>query len=413
MEHLRFQTELLAPAGNLEKLKFAVLYGADAVYIGGHQFGLRSKAGNFSMEDMQEGVHFAHSHGAKVFVVTNIIAHNSDFEGLEAYLKTIDEIGVDAVIVADPAIVEFCKRVTPNMEIHLSTQASTTNAKAVQFWGNEGVKRVVLAREVSMEEIKSIKQSVHDVEIEAFTHGAMCSSYSGRCVLSNHMTNRDANRGGCAQSCRWKYDLYEDGDEQLDAKATSLLQNDDEYFTMSSKDLSMIEHIPDMIRFGVNSLKIEGRMKSVHYVATVVGTYRKVIDAFLANPDGFEFKQEWKEEIMKAATRGTSTAFFYDKPTDEAQIFGQPPKMEKFDFAGLVMDFDVESGIALIEQRNSFQVGQEVEFIGSRRENFTQIIEEMWSDKGEVISGTNVPMQKVRVMVSQPVKPYDIMRKSM
>lgn len=405
--------ELLAPAGNLEKLKFAVLYGADAVYIGGQKFGLRAKAGNFSIEDMKEGVAFAHQHGAKVFVAANIIAHNEDFAGMEEYFRTLYEIGIDAVIIADPAIIDVCKQAAPNLEIHLSTQASTTNWKTVKYWADEGVKRIVLAREVSMEEIREIKRNV-DVEIEAFIHGAMCISYSGRCVLSNHMTNRDANRGGCAQSCRWKYDLFEDGiDEEKGISHTEipLFSEDDESFTMSSKDLCMIEHIPEMIEAGVDSLKIEGRMKTIHYVATVVGAYRKVIDAYMEDPDNFVFKQEWLEEIYKAANRPLTTAFYYHNPTEEDQIFGQPPKMASYDFAGLVLDYDETTGLATIEQRNHFAVGQEVEFFGPKMDNFIQIVEALWDEEGNPIDAARHPLQKVKMKVKQPVKPYDMMRK--
>ncbi|NGQ95887.1 U32 family peptidase [Brevibacillus sp. SYP-B805] len=412
----RKKPELLAPAGNLEKLKFAVLYGADAVYIGGQKFGLRSKAGNFTYEDMKEGVAFAHAHGAKVFVAANIIAHNEDFEGMEEYFRTLYDIGIDAVIIADPAIVEVCKQAAPHLEIHLSTQASTTNWQAVSFWANEGISRVVLAREVSMEEIRQIKKYT-DVEIEAFIHGAMCISYSGRCVLSNHMTNRDANRGGCAQSCRWKYDLFEEAEEedtetpQIGKTELPMFSEEDDSFTMSSKDLCMIEHIPEMIEAGVDSLKIEGRMKTVHYVATVVNTYRKVIDAYCEDPEGFVFKPEWMDEILKAANRPVTTAFYYGSPTEQDQIFGVPPKMAKYDFAGLVLDYDEKTGIATIEQRNHFAVGSEVEFFGPKRDNFIQKVEELWDEEGNSLTEANRAMQKVKMRVTQPVKPYDIMRK--
>ncbi|MGO0061404.1 peptidase U32 family protein [Brevibacillus fluminis] len=409
--------ELLAPAGNLEKLKFAVLYGADAVYIGGQKFGLRSKAGNFSYDDMKEGVAFAHQHGAKVYVAANIIAHNEDFDGMAEYFQTLYQIGIDAVIVADPAIVEVCKQAAPKLEIHLSTQASTTNWQAVQFWAEEGIARVVLAREVSMEEIRQIKAHT-DVEIEAFIHGAMCISYSGRCVLSNHMTNRDANRGGCAQSCRWKYDLFEEVEDEDEAalpmigkKELPLFSENDDEFTMSSKDLCMIESIPEMVDAGVESLKIEGRMKTVHYVATVVNTYRRVIDAYCENPDEFVFKDEWREEILKAANRPVTTAFFYGNPSEQDQIFGVPPKMAKYDFAGLVLDYDAATQIATIEQRNRFEVGAEVEFFGPKRDNFVQQVTELWDVDGNPLTDANKAMQIVKMRVSQPVRPYDIMRK--
>ncbi|MCF6093999.1 U32 family peptidase [Microaerobacter geothermalis] len=406
--------ELLAPAGNLEKLEFAIRYGADAVYIGGQQFGLRAKAGNFTFDDMRKGVQFAHKRGAKVFVAANIIAHNEDLNGLEEYLKNLEDIGIDAIIVADPAIIATAKRVTPDMEIHLSTQASTTNWQAVKFWKDEGVARVVLAREVSMEEIREIKRHV-DVEIEAFIHGAMCISYSGRCVLSNHMTARDANRGGCAQSCRWKYDLFEElPEEEIPSQDTTkeipLFTEGEEQYTMSSKDLCMIENIPDMIEAGVDSLKIEGRMKSVHYVATVVNAYRHAIDAYCEDPEKYQLKQEWLNEILKAAHRPLTSAFYYGNPTHEDQIFGTGPRMKKYDFAALVLGYDPDTGIATIQQRNHFQIGQEVEFFGPNT-HFEQTIDSMWDEEGNELEVARHPLQVVKVKVKQPVASYDMMRK--
>lgn len=397
--------ELLAPAGNLEKLKFAVLYGADAVYIGGQKYGLRSKAGNFSYEDMKEGVAFAHQHGAKVFVAANIIAHNEDFDGMTDYFQTLYQIGIDAVIIADPAVVDICREAAPDLEIHISTQSSITNWQAVQFWADEGIPRVVLAREVSLDEVQKIKQHT-DIEIETFIHGAMCISYSGRCVLSNYLTSRDANRGGCAQSCRWKYDLFED----LDGEENALFEEGDQSFTMSSKDLCMIEHIPELINAGVDSLKIEGRMKSIHYIATVVNSYRRVIDAYCEDPEGFQFKPEWKEEILKAANRPLTTGFYFNNPSKEDQIFGLPPKIAAYDFAGLVLDYDPETQIALIEQRNHFKIGQEVEFIGPKREKFLQRIDGIRDEKGNPLDAARHPMQKVKMKVDFPVQPYDLMR---
>ena len=406
--------ELLAPAGNLEKLKFAVLYGADAVYIGGQKFGLRAKAGNFSLEDMREGVLFAHERGAKVYVAANIIAHNEDFAEMGAYFRTLHEIGIDAVIVADPAIIEVCKQAAPDLEIHLSTQASATNWQTVKFWEEEGIPRVVLAREVSLEEIREIKKGVH-TEIEVFIHGSMCISYSGRCVLSNHMTDRDANRGGCAQSCRWKYELYEEDLEEVQHQEGSKLQplfaEGDEAFTMSSKDLCMIEHIPSLIEAGVESLKIEGRMKSVHYIATVVNAYRRVIDAFCEDPAGFSFREEWKKEIEKAANRPLTTGFYFYTPAEDDQIFGMPPKMASYEFAGLVLDYDPGTQMATVEQRTHFRVGQEVEFIGPKRENFTQVVEKLWDETGNEVEEARHAMQKLRMKVEHPVQPYDMMRK--
>lgn len=399
--------ELLAPAGNLEKLKFAIHYGADAVYIGGKQFGLRAKAGNFSFEDMQEGVAFANKYGAKVYVAANIIAHNENLDGAKEYFKTLFDIGISAVIIADPALITACKEAAPELEIHISTQASIANWRTVQFWKEEGVPRVVLAREVSVEEIQEIKKNV-DIEIEAFIHGAMCISYSGRCVLSNHMTARDANRGGCAQSCRWKYDLFEDG---LDG-TVNVTEQADEAYTMSSKDLSMVEHLPDLLELGVDSLKIEGRMKSIHYVATVVNVYRKIIDTYYEDPDNYQLDQAWVDEIWKAAQRSLTTAFYYEEPTDKDQLFGKPDKIPKYDFAGLVLDYDHKTNVATLQQRNSFAVGDEIEFFGPNFHHFKQVISEIWDENGQSIEKAKHPMMITKIKVDQPVNYYDMMRKS-
>ncbi|UUZ84471.1 U32 family peptidase [Paenibacillus sp. P26] len=403
--------ESLAPAGSLEKLKFAVHYGADAVYIGGQQYGLRSNADNFTFEEMREGVEFAEKYGAKVFVATNIYAHNEDLAGLEDYLRGIQDAGVHAIIVADPIIVETCRRVAPKLEIHLSTQQSTMNRQAVQFWKEEGVDRVVLAREASMEEIVDIKQHV-DIEIEVFVHGAMCSSYSGRCVLSNHFTDRDSNRGGCSQSCRWKYDLFTtEEDVQVGIKELPLFQEGDNPFSMSSKDLCMIEHVPELIRAGVDSFKIEGRMKSVHYVATVVNAYRQAIDSYFADPEHYEMKPEWLYEIQKAANRPLNTGFFYDEPGHEDHIFEPEDKAAPYDFVGVVLDYDAETGTALIQRRNHFKPGQEVEFFGPKGTFFKQSVPELYSEEGESLAAARHPLQRIRMKVDQPVKPFDMMRK--
>ncbi|PWV88403.1 putative protease [Paenibacillus cellulosilyticus] len=393
--------ELLAPAGNLEKLKFAVHYGADAVYIGGQKYGLRSNADNFSFEEMREGVEFAAKYGAKVFVATNIYAHNEDIEGLEEYLKSLEEAGIAAIIAADPIIIETALRVAPKLEVHLSTQQSTLNWQAVKFWKDEGLPRVVLAREASLEEIAEIKEHV-DIEIEAFIHGAMCSSFSGRCVLSNHFTDRDSNRGGCCQSCRWKYDLFVDAEQ---------FEDNGEQFTMGSKDLCMIEHLPDLIEVGIDSFKIEGRMKSIHYVATVVNAYRQAIDAYFADPEGYELKPEWMEEIYKAANRPLNTGFFFDTPGAEEHIYGPEDKGSPYDFAGIVLDYDAETGIATIQQRNHFKPGQEIEFVGPGGTFFKQIVGEISDKEGQSLDAARHPLQEIRMAVTQPVKRMDMMRK--
>jgi len=405
--------ELLAPAGNLEKLKFAIRYGADAVYIGGQRYGLRSNADNFSFDEMREGVAFARQHGAKVFVATNIYAHNEDLPGLHDYLSELDRIGIDAIIVADPAIIETAKRAAPNVELHLSTQQSTLNWQAVRFWKDEGVSRVVLAREASMREIEEIKEHV-DIEIEVFIHGAMCSSYSGRCVLSNHFTDRDSNRGGCCQSCRWKYDLFvSEEDLMTESYSARLTADGEDPFTMSSKDMCMIEHIPALIRSGVDSFKIEGRMKSIHYVATVVNAYRQAIDAYMRDPFAYELKQEWLEEIGKAANRPVSTGFFFEEPDHDDHIYTPEDKPQAYDFAGLVMDYDAASGMAVIEQRNHFKPGQEVEFIGPDGTHFKQIVGDIYDTDGRPLDAARHPLQLIRMHVEQPVHKFDMMRKKL
>ncbi|MFU1794292.1 peptidase U32 family protein [Paenibacillus azoreducens] len=416
--------ELLAPAGNLEKLKFAVHYGADAVYIGGQKYGLRSNADNFSFEEMREGVEFAKQYGAKVFVATNIYAHNEDLDGIEEYLLGLRDAGIAAIIVADPAIIEVAQRVAPEIEVHLSTQQSTLNWQAVQFWKEEGLPRVVLGREASLEEICEIKKHV-DVEIEAFIHGAMCSSVSGRCVLSNHFTDRDSNRGGCCQSCRWKYDLYADGGNMAEGFAEAaapatmepgvtripLFGEEDIAFTMGSKDLCMLEHIPDLIEVGIDSFKIEGRMKSIHYVATVVNVYRQAIDAYFADPEHYTLKPEWLEELNKAANRPLNTGFFYDTPDHEDHIYEPEDKAAPFDFAGLVLEYDEATQTALIQQRNFFKKGQEIEFFGPKGTFFKQTVGEIWDEEGQLLDAARHPLQRIRMKVDHPVAYFDMMRR--
>ena len=399
--------ELLAPAGNLEKLKIAVHYGADAVFIGGQEYGLRSNADNFTMEEIKEGVEFAKKYGAKIYVTTNIYAHNENIDGLEEYLAGLRDAGIHGIIVADPLIIETCKKVAPGVEIHLSTQQSLSNWKAVQYWKEEGLERVVLARETSAAEIQEMKEKV-DIEIEAFVHGAMCIAYSGRCTLSNHMTARDSNRGGCCQSCRWDYDLYE-----LNGSSESpLFEEKDAPFAMSPKDLKLIESLPRMIEIGIDSLKVEGRMKSIHYIATVISVYRKVIDAYCADPDHFKIKPEWLEELDKCANRETAPAFMEgDIPGYKQQMFGNHTVKTRFDFAGLVLDYNEETQIATLQQRNFFKPGDEVEFFGPEIENFTQKVGTIWDEKGNELDAARHPLEIVRIQVDKPVCLNNMMRK--
>ncbi len=400
--------ELLAPAGNLEKLKIAVHYGADAVFIGGQEFGLRSNAGNFTIDEIREGVEFANKYGARIYVTTNIFAHNENMNGIEDYLRALENAGASGIIVADPLIIETCKQVAPKLEIHLSTQQSLSNWKAVQYWKEEGLQRVVLARETGAEEIQLMKEKV-DIEIESFVHGAMCIAYSGRCVLSNHMTARDSNRGGCCQSCRWDYDLYavEDGEEK------PLFDEGDEAFAMSPKDLKLIESIPKIIELGIDSLKVEGRMKSIHYIATVISVYRKVIDAYCADPDDFTIKREWLEELDKCANRETASSFFEGAPGYEQQMFGEHGKQTKFDFVGMVLDYNDDTKMVTLQQRNYFKPGDEVEFFGPEIENFTVVIDEVWDEDGESLDAARHPLQIVRFKCEHKLYPHNMMRKEM
>lgn len=402
--------ELLAPAGSLEKLKIAVHYGADAVFIGGREFGLRSSADNFSIDEMREGVEFANKYGAKIYVTTNIFAHNENMEGLEEYLGQLQEVGVTGIIVADPLIIETCKRIAPKVEVHLSTQQSLTNWQAVKFWKEEGLHRVVLAREVGLEEMLEMKKKV-DIEIEAFIHGAMCISYSGRCVLSNHMTARDSNRGGCCQSCRWDYNLFEQNEEK-EVIENPLFEEEDLPFSMSPKDLNLLEGIPKLIEAGIDSLKVEGRMKSIHYVATVTSVYRKVIDAYCADPDNFKMDPEWIEELDKCANRDTASSYFESVPTYKEQLFGRVDgKKTPTDFAGLVLGYDEETQIVTLQQRNYFKPGDVVEFFGPEIENFKQKVEVIWDEDGQELDAARHPLQVVQFKVSKKLYPNNMMRK--
>ncbi|MGL9729812.1 peptidase U32 family protein [Enterococcus sp. DIV0756] len=401
--------EVLAPAGTLEKLKTAIHYGADAVYIGGDAYGLRSRAGNFSFEEMEEGVTFANQYGAKVYVAANMVTHEGNEEGAGEFFKKLRDIGISAVIISDPALIEICAAEAPGLEIHLSTQASATNAETLKFWQNEGLERVVLAREVSMEELAEIRRNT-DIQIEAFIHGAMCISYSGRCTLSNHMSMRDANRGGCSQSCRWKYELF---DMPFAQEHRSLTENGDvtEEFSMSAVDMSMIEHIPDLIENGVDSLKIEGRMKSIHYVSTVANVYKAAVDSYIADPDNYVCKQEWIDELWKVAQRELSTGFYYHVPTENEQLFGPRRKIPVYKFIGEVLSYDETTGIATVRQRNHFRVGDEIEFYGPHFQHFEQTVTEMKNDEGESIDRAPNPMMVLTMPVAQPVQPGDMIRK--
>lgn len=402
--------EVLAPAGTLEKLETAIRYGADAVYIGGTNYGLRSRAGNFTYEEMEEAVNFANQYGAKIYVAANIVAHVGDTIGAGEFFRKLRDIGISAVIVSDPAMIEICLTEAPGLPVHLSTQASATNYETMEFWREEGLERIVLAREVSMAEINEIRKHT-DMEIEAFIHGAMCISYSGRCTLSNHMSKRDANRGGCSQSCRWKYELF---DMPFAGEHRSLAEDaeiKDEPFSMSAVDLALIEHIPELIEAGVDSLKIEGRMKSIHYVSTVANVYRAAVDSYLADPDNYEVKQEWIDELWKVAQRELQVGFFNGVPNEDEQLFGKRRKIPVYKFIGEVLAYDPETKIATIRQRNRFRQGDAIEFYGPGMTHHEQNVEVMWNEDGEEIDVAPNPMMILTMPVTEPVKPGDMIRK--
>lgn len=399
--------ELLAPAGNMEKLKMALLYGADAVYLGGKAFGLRAFGGNFTNEELQEAVDFAHKLGKKIYVTVNIFPHNSDIAKLPAYLTFLNEIKVDAILVADLGVFTLAKEYAPDVELHISTQANNTNWAAVNAWAELGASRVVLAREMSLEEIKEIREKC-SVELEMFVHGAMCISYSGRCLMSNYLTGRDANRGSCAQPCRWNYALVE---EKRPGQYFPVLEDERGTYIFNSKDMCLLPYLPDVIASGVDSLKIEGRMKSVHYAASVVKAYREAIDSYFAAPDQFEVKKEWVEELDKVSHRAYTTGFYYGRPTEKDQIYGTSSYTQTSDFVGLVLDYDEKTGFATVEQRNNMKVGQEIEIFQPHLAGYRQILQEMYNDEGEAIQVAPHPQQIVKIRMDKSVEPYGILRR--
>ncbi len=402
--------ELLAPAGDLEKLKIAVLYGADAVYIGGEHFSLRAKAKNFTKEEMKQGVEFAHSHGVKVYVTANIIAHNADFVQMGEYFKELEEMQVDAVLVADPGVFDMVRENAPNLTVHLSTQANNTNYRSANFWYKQGIRRIVVARELSLKEIKEIRENIpEDMEIEAFVHGAMCISYSGRCLLSNYLTQRDANKGECSHPCRWKYYLME---EKRPGEYMPVIENERGTYIYNSKDLCMINNIPDLVEAGVESLKLEGRMKTPFYVGTVVKAYREAIDDYFKEAELYNSKRDYYiEEVSKASHRKYTTGFYYGKPSGNEQIYTSNTYERTYEFIGMVKSYNEETQIAEIEQRNKFSVGEEVEFMSASGGYFVQKIGEIIDAEGNSVESAPHPQQMIKIKVDKPVKPFDMMRR--
>ena len=400
--------ELLIPASSLEVLKTAVMFGADAVYIGGEAFGLRAKAKNFSMEDMREGIAFAHEHDVKVYVTANILAHNDDLEGVREYFQELKEIKPDALIIADPAIFEIAGEICPEIERHISTQANNTNYGTFNFWHKLGATRVVTARELSLEEIREIRANIpDDLEIETFVHGAMCISYSGRCLLSNFMVGRDANRGACTHPCRWKYSIVE---ETRPGEVMPVFENERGTYIFNSKDLCMIEHIPELLESGIDSLKIEGRMKTALYVATVARTYRQAIDDYQKDPKLYDENMPWYlEQISNCTYRQFTTGFFFGKPDETTQIYDSNTYVKEYTYLGIIGE--EKEGTYRIEQRNKFSVGETIEVMKPNGENVEVTVKRILTEDGEEQESAPHPKQVLYVDLGIKVDAYDILRR--
>ncbi|MEG2350009.1 MAG: U32 family peptidase [Hungatella sp.] len=404
------KTELLIPAGSLEVLKTAVIYGADAVYIGGEAFGLRAKAKNFSNEEMREGIVFAHARGVKVYITANILAHNEDLAGVALYFEELKEIDPDALIISDPGVFAIAKRILPEMELHISTQANNTNYGTYLFWQQLGAKRVVSARELSLAEIREIREHIpEELEIESFIHGAMCISYSGRCLLSNYLVGRDANQGACTHPCRWKYAVVE---ESRPGEYMPIYENERGTFLFNSKDLCMIEHVPEMMEAGIDSFKIEGRMKTALYVATVARTYRKAIDDYQKDPECYRQNLEWyKSEIGKCTYREFTTGFYFGKADASTQIYNNSTYVKNYTYLGTVESVD-EQGCCRMEQKNKFSVGEEIEVMKPDGRNLEVTVQAIFDEEG--LSQESAPHAKQIIYVDLGVElePFDILRRS-
>ena len=401
--------ELLIPASSLEVLKIAVIYGADAVYIGGEAFGLRAKAKNFSMEEIKEGIAFAHAHDVKVYITANILAHNGDLDGVREYFAELREIKPDALIISDPGVYMIAKEVCPEIERHISTQANNTNYGTYRFWYEQGAKRVVSARELSLAEIKEIRANIpDDLEIETFIHGAMCISYSGRCLLSNYFTGRDANQGACTHPCRWKYAVVE---EKRPGEYLPVYENERGTYIFNSKDLCMIEHIPELMESGIDSFKIEGRMKTALYVATVARTYRRTIDDYKQSPELYREHMAWyQEQISNCTYRQFTTGFFFGKPSDEAQIYDNNTYVKEYTYLGIVGERN-EEGLYRIEQRNKFSVGESIEVMKPDGANITVTVQRIVDEEGHDMESAPHPKQVLYIDLGQPLAMYDILRR--
>ncbi|MBQ8624603.1 MAG: U32 family peptidase [Agathobacter sp.] len=404
--------ELLCPASSLEVLKIAVIFGADAVYIGGEAFGLRAKAKNFTLEEMAEGIKFAHEHNVKVYVTANILAHNYDLDGVRTYFEELASMKPDrpdGLIIADPAIFMLAKEICPEIERHISTQANNTNYGTFKFWYEMGAKRVVTARELSLREIKEIRENIpEDMDIETFIHGAMCISYSGRCLLSNYFTGRDANKGACTHPCRWKYSVVE---EKRPGEYFPVYENERGTYIFNSKDLCMIEHIPDLIEAGIDSYKIEGRMKTALYVATVARTYRKAIDDYLESPEKYQQNMPWYlDQISNCTYRQFTTGFFYGKPSEETQIYDNNTYEKGYTYLGIVGPKN-EEGLYRIEQRNKFSVGEVIEVMKPNGDNIEVTVRRLVDEKGQEMESCPHPQQVFYVDLGMELEEYDILRR--
>lgn len=408
MENKRKKPELLIPASSLEVLKTAVMFGADAVYIGGEAFGLRAKAKNFSKEEMREGIRFAHEHGVRVHVTANILAHNADLEGAAEYFRELKEMQPDALIVADPGMFMLAREICPEIDIHVSTQANNTNYQTFRFWYGQGAKRVVSARELSLAEIKEIREKIpEDLEIESFIHGAMCISYSGRCLLSNYFTGRDANQGACTHPCRWKYAIVE---ETRPGEYMPVYENERGTYIFNSKDLCMIEHIPEMLEAGIDSMKIEGRMKTALYVATVARTYRRAIDDYFESEEKYRANMEWyKAEISKCTYRQFTTGFYFGKPDENTQIYDNNTYINEYIYLGIVEETD-EAGRAKIEQRNKFCAGDSIEIMKPDGTNVPVMVKGIYTEEGEAVESAPHPKQVLFLELSETPCRYDLLR---
>ena len=401
--------ELLAPGGSLEKLITAVDYGADAVYIGGEAFSLRVAAENFTYDEMLEGIKYAHERGKKVYLTANIIPHNKDIDEFEGFVNEIRPMGFDGVLVADLGTFDILRTIAPELPIHISTQANNVNYRSATVWHSMGAKRVVLAREMSLDEIKEIRAKIpEDLEIEAFVHGAMCISYSGRCLLSNYMTARDANQGACSHPCRWNYALVE---QTRPGEYMPIVETERGSFIMNSKDLCMIEHIPELVKSGITSFKLEGRVKTSYYLATVVKAYREEIDRYFENPDEYVFDKKQLSELCKVSHRPYTTGFYFGKPGEDAQVYTDSSYIRDYDLIGIVTDYDKEAGILTLTQRNRFFNGDEVEIIMPGKDFITLNIDGMTDENGEEIEVANHAQMTVKFVCHEEVVPGAMIRK--